>query len=84
MQETMTTQLEELARLRHEGPSEIIAEAVKIGLSKLYVESVLGQYLKKRISRNKAIRLAGLDAVKLAEQQKRIVEKDLAWGLGRG
>ncbi len=84
MQHTIPVQLEELAKLRHEAPSAIIAQAVKIGLSRLYVESVLEQFLKKRISRNNAIRLAGLDAVKLAEQQKKIVENDLTWGLGRG
>lgn len=84
MQQTITVQLEELVKLRHEAPAEVIAEAVEIGLSKLYLESVLGQYLKKQISRSKAIQLVGLDAVKVAEHQQRMTQHDIAWGLGNG
>ena len=84
MHDTMTIQIDELVKLRHETPSEIIAQAVKIGLSKLYTDCVLGKYLKKKISRQKAIAAVGLDTVKLAEDQQRMVRKDIAWGLKRG
>lgn len=77
----MTVQLEELVKLRHETPSEVIAQAVKVGLSKLYTDCVLKKYLNKRLARRKAIAAVGLDAVKLAEEQNRIVQKDIAWGL---
>ena len=81
MHNTMTVQLEELVRLRHQTPSEVIAQAVKVGLSKLYTDCVLEKYLNKRISRHKAVAVLGLDTVKLAEEQNRIVQKDIAWGM---
>lgn len=84
MQEIITAQLEELVKLRHEPPAEVIAEAVAIGMSKLYADSVLKQFLKKHITRSKAIQLVGLEAVKLAEVQRKITLKDIAWGLKNG
>ena len=84
MHPNITIQLEQLVKLRHEQPTEIIAEAVQIGMSKLYLESVVEQYLKKRIPRSKAVQLVGLNAVKLAEQQQRVTQHDIVWGLGRG
>ena len=84
MNDPITSQIEELVKLRHETPSEVIAEAVKIGLSKLYMDCVLGKYLNKRLSRQKAIAAVGLDNVKLAEEQHRIIQKDIAWGLKHG
>jgi hypothetical protein len=83
MQQTMAAQLEELTRLRHETPATVIAEAVQLGLSRLYVETVLSQYLKKHMSRRKTIQLVGLEAVVLAEQQHHATQHDIAWGLSR-
>lgn len=84
MQQAITEQLEELVKLRREPPQEVIAEALQLGMSKLYVDSVLNQYLNKHISRSKAIQLVGLEAVKLAEEQRKIIQKDIAWGLKNG
>ncbi len=84
MRDSITVQIEELGKLRHETPAEVIAEAVKVGLSKLYRDSVLKKYLNKHLSRQKAIAAVGLDAVKMAEEQNRIVQKDLVWGLKHG
>ena len=42
MQRTMTAQLEQLVRLRHEPPAEVIAEAVELGMSKLYKDVAWG------------------------------------------
>jgi hypothetical protein len=84
MQNTLTTQLEEVVKLRHKPLTEVIAEAVEIGLSRLYLESVLEQYLNKHISRRRAIQLVGLEAVKVADVQQRITQKDIVWGLGFG
>ena len=81
MFQAMTTQLEELAKFRHEATSELIAEAVKIGVSQLYVESVLSQYVHKHLSRAKAIQRVGLQTVKLAELQHKAAQTDIAWGL---
>lgn len=82
MQTTMTARLERLAKLRHELPQQVIAEAIEVGVSRLYMESILAQYLKKRISRRGAIEAVGLDAVKTAESQIGAVQKDIVWGMG--
>ena len=42
----------------------------------------MDDYLKKKISREEAVRLAGLDIVKRAEKERRSVLKDVKWGLG--
>ena len=84
MASTLTAQLEELVKLRHEPPANVLAEALERGLAKLYQESVLALLLKKRLSRRKAIRLVGLEAVQTAEHQWQTTQQDLAWGLGHG
>lgn len=84
MPSALTLQLEELVKLRHEPPAEVLVEALEQGLARLYQESVLTLFLKKRVSRRKAIRLVGLEAVKTAEQQWQATQKDLVWGLGHG
>ena len=82
MQRTMTARLEELAKLRHELPQEVIAEAIEIGVSRLYTESILARYLKKQLSRRRAIQAVGLEAVNTAKAQLAAVRKDVSWGLG--
>ena len=84
MQNTIADKLREVAEFCHENPEQVIAEAVDIGLQKLWVDIVLVQYLKKRISRRKAIHLVGADQVKLAERQDKITQNDIKWGLNRG
>ena len=84
MRDLMTSQLQELAKSRHETQSTVIAEALKVGLSKLYTDCILEKYLRKRLSRQKAIAMAGLDAVRLAEEQQKFLRKDVAWGLSHG
>lgn len=83
MQQTVAAQLEELTRLRHETPAAVIAEAVELGLSRLYVETVLSHYLKKHLSRRRAVQLVGLEAVVSAERQHQVTQQDVAWGLSR-
>lgn len=83
MHPTLTAQLDELVRLRHTPPATVLAEAVELGLSKLYAETILGRYLRKQVSRRKAIALVGLEAVTLAQRQQQVTQQDLAWGLGR-
>jgi len=80
MQNVLTEKLKEIAEFRQEKPGEVIAEAIEIGLEKMWVDKILGQYLKKRISRQKAAHLVGLDLVKLAEYQNKVVQNDLTWG----
>ena len=84
MLSTLTLQLEEIAKLRHEPPAEVLAEAIERGLARLYQESVLTRLLKKQISRRKAIRLVGLEAVTVTQQQWQATQTDLEWGLRHG
>lgn len=84
MQNTITEKLQELTTFRREKSEQVIAEAVEIGVEKMWIDDVLSQYLRKRISRRKAIQLAGLDLVRLAEHQDRAVQMDIKWGKVRG
>jgi len=84
MQNTVVNQLEEVARLRHEKPQEVIAQALEIGLAKMWQDGLLEKYLDRQISRKKAIQLLGLELVRLAEQQDKLVQEDVKWGLSRG
>ncbi len=81
MQNNMTARLEHLAKLRHEPPQHVIAQAIEIGVTRLYTESILANYLKKRLSRRRAIQAVGLEAVQIAEAQHSAVHKDIAWGV---
>lgn len=80
MPTSITEQLKEIAHFQHKNPEAVIAEAVEIGLEKMWLNSILSQYLKKQISRRKAIQLAGLDIVRLTEHQDKAVQKDIQWG----
>ena len=84
MPRTISAQLEALAHLRHERPAAVIAEALDVGIATLYRESVLALYLQKKLSRRKATQLVGAEGVRVAEQQDRATQRDIAWGLGYG
>lgn len=81
MQDEMLKELETLSNERKEDVTTIIANAVKIGIEIIRQETILERYLKKMISREEAIKLVGLEAVKLAERQRRAVLDDVKWGL---
>ncbi len=81
MEPMLTKEIEELAKRRREQVNMIIAQAIKIGVSKLWRESILDQYLEGKVSRRKAIKSVGLDLVKLADKQREMVLEDVKWGL---
>jgi len=74
-------ELETLAKEREEDVTTIIANAVKIGIEKIGQETILERYLKKRITREEAIKLVGMELVRLAEREKEAVLEDVEWGL---
>ena len=78
----MINYLESLVRETHKPEAEIVAKAFQTGLRQLWREQILGQYLRGKISRDKAITLAGIDYVKLAERQRDAMMEDLAWAMG--
>jgi hypothetical protein len=81
MKDMFVKEIEELARVRKVETTDLVAQAIKIGVSKLWQEMVLDKYLNKKMSRKEAIRLAGIDNVRLVEKQKKIVLEDIRWGL---
>jgi len=78
---TELMELEYLMHAKKEKVSEIIAHAVKIGLGTLWKESILEKYLKNQIDRAEAVKLVGIDLVKLSEKQKDFAIKDVRWGM---
>ena len=78
----MINYLQSLVRETHKPEAEIVAKAFQTGLRQLWREQILGQYLRGKISRDKAITLAGIDYVELAERQRDAMMEDLAWAMG--
>ena len=74
--------LETLMRETHKPEAEVMAQAFQTGLRQLWRERILGQYLRGEITRDKAIELAGIDWVELAERQHKAMMEDLAWAMG--
>jgi len=74
--------LETLVRETHKPEAEVMAQAFQTGLRQLWRERILGRYLRGEITRDKAIELAGIDWVELAERQHKAMMEDLAWAMG--
>ena len=74
--------LETLMRETHKPEAEVMARAFQTGLRQLWRERVLGQFLRGKLTRDKAIELAGIDWVELAERQHKAMMEDLAWAMG--
>jgi len=81
-QTELMKELEEIIKLRREDPSTVLAKALRIGIRELLKQAAVDDYLRKKISRREAVRLAGLDIVKRAERERKAVLKDIKWGLG--
>jgi hypothetical protein len=74
--------LEALVRETHKPEAEIVARAFQTGLRQLWREQILGRYLRGEINRDKAMDLAGIDWVELAERHHKAMMEDLEWALG--
>lgn len=81
MEDEVLRELEILAKEREEDVATIIAKAVKIGIEKIRQDTILERYLKKAITREEAIKLVGMELVRLAERQREAVLEDVKWGL---
>lgn len=73
--------LEELVRETHKPEAEVMAQAFQTGLRQMWRERILGRYLRGKIAREKAIELAGIDWVELAERRHKAMMEDLAWAV---
>ena len=47
-----------------------------------FKKAILSRYLRREINRDKAIDLAGIDWVELAERRHRAMMEDLEWAMG--
>ncbi len=81
MKYELLDELEDLAKAKHEDISDLIAEALRIGVSKLWQERVLSMYLRGELDRKEAVKRVGLNLVKLAEKQNKAALEDVKWGL---
>ena len=81
MEDVVLRDLEILTKERKEDVATIIANAVRIGIEKIRQDTILERYLKKLIAREEAIKLVGLELVRLAERQREAVLEDVEWGL---
>lgn len=77
-----TKYLDALVRETNKTEAEIVARAFQTGLRQLWREQVLGRYLRGEITRTKAVELAGIDWVELAEHQHKAMMEDLEWAFG--
>lgn len=74
-------EIEDISEARNEPKSKVMEEALKIGITALWKESVLDKYLTGKISKKKAISMVGKHLVLTAEKQKKAVLEDIKWGL---
>ena len=81
MEDVVLRELETLTKERKEDVATIIAKAVKIGIEKMRQDTILERYLKKAITREEAIKLVGMELVRLADRQREAVLEDVKWGL---
>jgi len=76
----LTSEIEDIVKSSNKKESDIIAKALNIGIKKLWIESVLDNYLSGKISKKKAVQLVGSNLVNLAEKQKKAIIEDIKWG----
>jgi len=73
--------LERLMRETNKSEAEVMIMAFNTGVKQLWREQILGRYLRGEISRDDAIKDAGIDWVELAERQKEAMLEDLNWAM---
>ena len=82
MTTSLNQQLDEIVRLTQSEPAQVIVEALRHGMKKVYLDAVLRAYLQGKISRKDAAQKAGLHVVLRAEEEHQVMLEDFKWGLG--
>ncbi|MBI4471282.1 MAG: hypothetical protein HY646_01350 [Acidobacteria bacterium] len=80
MVKALVEQIQEVARWKRRPSAQVIAEALETGVAQLYAQTVLGEFLRGRLTRKEAIKRVGAEPVRQAERQMRAVRDDLGWG----
>ena len=76
---SVASYLEELVRETRKSEAEVMAMAIEAGLRQLWRGQVLGQYLRRQITRVQAVESVGSDWVEMAERQQQAAREDLEW-----
>jgi hypothetical protein len=77
----LNEQLDEVVKLNHSDPSQVLAEALRAGMNQIYVEAVLAAYLRGVLSREESAHRVGIDSVTRVDQERQAVREDVEWGL---
>ena len=81
MKTLLFKEMEEISKAKKIEIQDVLAEAVKVGLEKLWQDIVLDKYINKKISKKEAIKFVGVEKIYSAEKQKKAVLADVKWGL---
>lgn len=73
-------ELEFLARAQKRDEAAVLADAIKEGIHGLFVRHVRESYVRGKLSRREAIRLAGAQAIQEVDEAWHAVEADVKWG----
>lgn len=79
--QSVAQEIGEIAKVRKEPEEMIVAEALKMGMAKLWKETIIDQYLQGKMSRKEAIQLVGEPLITLAKKTHQAVLEDVRWGL---
>lgn len=75
-------QVREIARHRDAAESEIIQQALEIGVETLWRDVVIGRYIQGELDREEAVEKLGADVVRQVDAAKDAIDEDIEWGLG--
>jgi hypothetical protein len=81
MELAITKEIQEIKKYRKSEESQILAEALRLGVNQLWKKAILDEYAEGKISKRKAVRLLGPELVERLDEEKRFILKDIQWGL---
>ncbi len=79
--QTVSQEIEGIAKVRNEPEEMVVAEALKLGMAKLWKETIIDHFLQGKMSRTEAVKLVGEPLIILAEKTEKAVLEDVRWGL---
>jgi hypothetical protein len=77
----LSDRVRDIAAARDISESEVIEQALERGLTELWEDLVLAQYLDGDLDRAAAVDRVGRTTVERAERERDLVEEDVDWGL---
>jgi hypothetical protein len=81
MELAIAKEIQAIKKYRKIEESDILAEALRLGLKQLWRQAILDEYAEGKLSKKKAIKLLGPELVKRLDEEKRFIIKDVRWGL---